>query len=167
VFSEAYGPYGDIQKTWTNTYDPKMKFSGKEREGYSDLDYFGARYFDHRNYRFNSVDPIINKAAALSNPQVWNLYSFCRNNPITYMDPDGRLILKLKSWEVVNKRHPSGGSARGRKGYLLTDDRKSKIVATKYSKKNWKTNCIGYAFAEGKYWINPQENGKDQIQKIR
>jgi RHS repeat-associated protein len=90
VFSEAYGPYGDIQKTWTNTYDPKLKFSGKEREGYSDLDYFGARYYDHKSYRFNSVDPIINREEALYNPQLWNLYSYCRNNPITFMDTDGR-----------------------------------------------------------------------------
>jgi RHS repeat-associated protein len=89
VFSEAYGPYGDVQKTWVNTYDPKMKFSGKEREGYSDLDYFGARYYDHKNYRFNSVDPIINKEEALYNPQLWNLYAYCRNNPVTYFDPDG------------------------------------------------------------------------------
>jgi RHS repeat-associated protein len=90
VFSEAAGPYGDVQKTWTNTYDPKLKFSGKEREGYSDLDYFGARYYDHKSYRFNSVDPIISKLEALYNPQLWNLYAYCRNNPITFMDPDGR-----------------------------------------------------------------------------
>ncbi len=89
VFSEAYGPYGDVQKTWTNTYDPKMKFSGKEREGYSDLDYFGARYFDHKSYRFNSVDPVINREEALSSPQLWNLYAYCRNNPISFFDPIG------------------------------------------------------------------------------
>jgi hypothetical protein len=52
VYSEAAGPYGDVQKTWTDTYDPKLKFSGKEREGYSGLDYFGARYYDHKSYRF-------------------------------------------------------------------------------------------------------------------
>jgi RHS repeat-associated protein len=92
VFSEAAGPYGDVQKTWTNTYDPKMKFSGKEREGYSDLDYFGARYFDHKSYRFNSVDPIINKEEALFDPQLWNLYAFCGNSPITFFDPTGKIL---------------------------------------------------------------------------
>ena len=74
-----------------------MKFSGKEREGYSDLDYFGARYYDHKSYRFNSVDPVINKLEALYNPQAWNLYAYCNNNPITYYDPDGRLIY-LAPW---------------------------------------------------------------------
>jgi hypothetical protein len=36
------------------------------------------------------VDPVINKEEALVNPQLWNLYSYCRNNPATYLDPDGR-----------------------------------------------------------------------------
>jgi RHS repeat-associated protein len=90
VYSAAHGPYGQIQKTWTNTYDPKLKYSGKEREGYSDLDYFGARHYAHDIYRFISVDPIINREEALFNPQLWNGYSFCRNNPIAYLDPDGR-----------------------------------------------------------------------------
>ena len=43
------------------SFDPNPKFSGKEREGYSGWDYFGARYYDHGMYRFTSVDPIINK----------------------------------------------------------------------------------------------------------
>ena len=102
VFSEAYGPYGDIQKTWTNTYDPKLKFSGKEREGYSDLGYFGARYYDRKSYRFNSVDPIINRLEALYNPQLWNLYAYCRNNPITYLDTDGSEEESKSIWDKLN-----------------------------------------------------------------
>jgi len=90
VYSEAYGPFGGVQKNWTKAYDPKLKFSGKEREAYSDLDYFGARYYDHNSYRFISTDPVINREEALYNPQLWNLYSYCRNNPITFMDTDGR-----------------------------------------------------------------------------
>jgi RHS repeat-associated protein len=101
VYSAAHGPYGQIQKVWTNTYDPKLKYSGKEREGYSELDYFGARYYHHQTYRFNSVDPVINKDEALVNPQLWNLYAYCGNNPITHLDPDGREIIKI---EVYHKK---------------------------------------------------------------
>jgi RHS repeat-associated protein len=90
VYSAAHGPYGDSLKIWVNTYDPNPKFSGKEREGYTNHDYFGARYYDKSTFRFTSVDPIINKSDALGNPQLWNLYSYCRNSPITYFDPDGR-----------------------------------------------------------------------------
>ncbi len=32
VYSAAHDPYGGIQKTWVSTYDPALKFSGKERD---------------------------------------------------------------------------------------------------------------------------------------
>jgi RHS repeat-associated protein len=89
VYSAVFDPYGGMQKQWVNTYNPSLKFSGKEREANSEMDYFGARYYDHLKYRFISVDPVINKEEALANPQLWNLYSYCRNNPITFFDPDG------------------------------------------------------------------------------
>jgi len=103
VYSEAYGPFGGVQKNWTKAYDPKLKFSGKEREAYGDLDYFGARYYDHNSYRFISTDPIINREEALSNPQLWNLYSYCRNNPITYLDPDGRQFTGVYPPHLIKK----------------------------------------------------------------
>jgi RHS repeat-associated protein len=89
VYSAVFDPYGGMQKQWVNTYSPSLKFSGKEREGNSELDYFGARYYDHLKYRFISVDLVINKDEALGNPQLWNLYAYCRNNPVTYLDPNG------------------------------------------------------------------------------
>ncbi len=92
VYSAVFDPYGGMQKEWVNAYTPSLKFSGKEREAQSELDYFGARYYGHLNYRFISVDPVINKDEALANPQLWNLYAYCGNNPITNYDPDGRRI---------------------------------------------------------------------------
>jgi len=48
------------------------------------------------------VDPIINKKEALFNPQLWNLYAYCRNNPITYFDIDGRKI-QITNKELINE----------------------------------------------------------------
>ncbi len=101
VYSAMFDPYGGMQKEWVNTYQPSMKFSGKERESKSELDYFGARYYDHLRYRFISVDPVINKEEALSNPQFWNLYAYCGNNPITTFDPNGEdnyVFYDSKNW---------------------------------------------------------------------
>jgi hypothetical protein len=36
VYSAVFGPYGGMQKQWVNTYDPKLKFSGKEIEDNSE-----------------------------------------------------------------------------------------------------------------------------------
>jgi RHS repeat-associated protein len=135
VYSATHGPYGEIQKVWTNTFDPKLKFSGKEREGHSELDYFGARYYDHNRYRFSSVDPVINKEEALSNPQLWNLYAYCGNNPITFRDPFGKVRKKgmtpPKKWpnppkNIAGKKPKwnKAGYWEGKNGKRLTwDDR--------------------------------------------
>jgi len=90
VYSAVHDPYGGIQQTGAgNTYDPQLKFSGKERDAESQLDYFGARYYDRSQYRFISVDPVVDKATSLINGKRWNLYSYCIDNPITYVDTNG------------------------------------------------------------------------------
>ena len=96
VYSAAHDPYGGIQQTWMNTYDPTPKFSGKERDSESQLDYFGARYYDKALYKFISVDPLVDGRRAISNPQLSNLYTFCRNNPVNYLDPDGKQDKTIK-----------------------------------------------------------------------
>jgi len=95
VYSVTFDPFGGIQKTWVSTYGPTLKFSGKEREPSNEMDYFGARSYTKFYYRWLSVDPVIDKQQALNNPQLWNLYAFCRNNPVTYVDPDGLELIKV------------------------------------------------------------------------
>jgi RHS repeat-associated protein len=70
----------------TNT----KKFTGKERDLESGLDYFGARYYGSRIGRFTSMDPLVPFAQGIADPQQWNRYSYARNNPSRYIDPDGR-----------------------------------------------------------------------------
>ena len=121
VYSAAHDPYGGIQKTWVSTYDPALKFSGKERDAESGLDYFGARYFYTGHYRWLSVDPIINREEALANPQLWNLYAYCRNSPITYWDPDGMDFISAQQGKEIAENAKSwagtpykfGGAEKG------------------------------------------------------
>jgi len=90
VYSAAHEPYGGIQKTWVTTaFDPEPKFSGKPRDAESELDYFGARYYDRAQYRFLSVDPVIPAGKAIANPQRWDLYAYCLGNPVNYVDTTG------------------------------------------------------------------------------
>jgi RHS repeat-associated protein len=79
-------PYGEqLNSTSTTTH----KFTGKERDSESDLDYFGARYYVSTNGRFLNADlPFIDQHA--ENPQSWSLYAFVRSNPLNLLDKSGR-----------------------------------------------------------------------------
>ncbi len=66
------------------------KFTGKERDTESNLDYFGARYFSSSLGRFMSPDAKSGSAKRLEYPQDSNLYSYTVDNPLRYFDPDGR-----------------------------------------------------------------------------
>ncbi len=64
--------------------------TGKERDSESGLDYFGARYYGSALGRFTSPDPTVMTRQRISDPQQLNLYSYTRNNPLQFIDPDGR-----------------------------------------------------------------------------
>jgi RHS repeat-associated protein len=63
------------------------QFTGKERDAETGLDYFGARYYRADIGRFTTVDPL---GGHLEDPQSVNAYAYARNNPLKYVDPDGR-----------------------------------------------------------------------------
>ena len=69
------------------------KFTGKERDAESGLDYFGARYYASSMGRWASVDwatkPTPIPFATLANPQSLNLYSYVGNDPLSERDSDG------------------------------------------------------------------------------
>jgi RHS repeat-associated protein len=74
-----------------------LLFTGKERDGNTGLDYFGARYFSGAQGRFTSPDPMVHPRESqfgeegfLADPQRWNKYAYALNNPLRYIDPDGR-----------------------------------------------------------------------------
>ena len=67
----------------------RFKFTGKERDAESGLDYFGARYYSSVIGRFSSPDPVFASAARVMDPQQWNMYAYGRNNPLSITDPTG------------------------------------------------------------------------------
>jgi RHS repeat-associated protein len=64
------------------------KFTGQRLDN-TGLYYYGARYYDASIGRFISPDTIISNPA---NPQSYNRYSYCLNNPLKYRDPSGHRI---------------------------------------------------------------------------
>jgi len=79
----------------------RQKFTSKERDGESGLDYFGTRYYSSAQGRFTSPDPynpITDSKEEkdfkkyLAEPRNWNLYVYVWNNPLKYLDPTGEKV---------------------------------------------------------------------------
>jgi len=73
----------------TNHY----KFTGKERDGETGLDYFGARFYSNGLGRFITPDWAAKATAVpyadFADPQSLNLYTYVRDLPTVRFDPDG------------------------------------------------------------------------------
>ncbi len=84
VYESNYEPYGPgVEETGSEDY----RYTGK-REDPTGLYYYGARYYDPVTGRFTTRDTVFGD---LTDPQSPNRYSYCRNNPHKYTDPDGRM----------------------------------------------------------------------------
>jgi RHS repeat-associated protein len=83
-----YAPFG---KETTSAGTERMKFTGHQRgaelASALTLDYMHARYYSPVSGRFVSVDP---RLGSKSEPRTWNRYSYVAQNPMTFVDPDGR-----------------------------------------------------------------------------
>jgi len=86
-------PYGSPRlerRAETAFRSADYKFTGKERDLESGLQYFEARYLTGFTGRFVSVDPLVAKIKTDINiPQILNSYSYANGNPLNYIDPDG------------------------------------------------------------------------------
>ncbi len=92
-----YLSFGDEIGRTTGCYAAQtsntLKFTGKERDVETGLDHFGARYLSAAQGRFTSADPKVVGNSRLLDPQRWNLYGYARDNPLLFVDPDGREII--------------------------------------------------------------------------
>jgi hypothetical protein len=101
----------------------------------------------------------------------FHVYHYGGNNPTRYTDPDGRLLRDddgVIIFDPVGEieifpHEPTGRSAMVQHGYIYADDG-TRIEATStrdVADPGFDTNCHGFSFAEGRFWIEP-----DQVQKL-
>jgi RHS repeat-associated protein len=112
-----YTPCGEvwIEKASTaSNIDIPWRFTGKERDDETGLYYYGARYLDSRTGRWLNADsalgdyipgaPVTGEArkrngslpgmGGVFNTVNLHLYHYAGNNPVKYVDPDGREPIK-------------------------------------------------------------------------
>jgi len=88
-------PWGECENSGIQPY----KYNGKEfieMHGYDAYDY-GARNYDPAIGRWETIDPLAEKYYSVSP------YSFCGNNPVNRIDPDGREWKEKKDEEIAKQ----------------------------------------------------------------
>ncbi|MBN2521166.1 MAG: hypothetical protein JXB17_11710, partial [Bacteroidales bacterium] len=84
ISAQDYSPYGEIVRSYNNAdVNDKYKFTEKERDKETNLDYFGVRYYDASIGRWLAVDPLKEKFPS------WTPYNYVKANPLTRIDPNG------------------------------------------------------------------------------
>ena len=82
-----YSAFGQTRYTQsTNVFKVSRLYTGQRFDDGTGLYYYNARYYDPELGRFIQPDTEI---PDLSNPQSYNRYSYCVNNPLRYTDPTG------------------------------------------------------------------------------
>ncbi|MDD5184092.1 MAG: hypothetical protein PHS84_02395 [Paludibacter sp.] len=82
-----YIPFGEVfidERPTASSWSTPYKFNAKELDEETGLYYYGARYMDPRTSVWISVDPLAEEYMNVSS------YVYCLENPIIFIDPDGR-----------------------------------------------------------------------------
>jgi len=83
-----YTAFGQSRYTGsTNVFKVSRRYTGQILDDATGLYYYNARYYDPVLGRFIQPDDIIPNFA---DPQSYNRYSYCVNNPLRYTDPSGK-----------------------------------------------------------------------------
>lgn len=83
----AYKPFGTLDLNHSTGEDNfRYKFTGKELDYYSGLQYFGSRYYDSQSSRFTAPDPA---------QQYFSPYIYGNDDPLQGIDPDGELFFEI------------------------------------------------------------------------
>ncbi|HKV41400.1 MAG TPA: RHS repeat-associated core domain-containing protein [Blastocatellia bacterium] len=90
-FGEEIGTTGSGRSSvpgYSSSTDIHQRFTSKERDTETGLDYSINRYYSSTQGRFTSPDPTLLSVNGFS-PQSWNRYNYVMNNPLVYVDPLG------------------------------------------------------------------------------
>ena len=175
-------------------------FTGKRFYAKTDRYYYEVRYLDPKTSRWLGVDPAMHQGDYIPSAPIddearerngnlpgqggiynyinMHVYHYAGNNPVKYVDPDGRLQRDKKNGELIfwPRNTNQDGSMRARTitgnseisievvyGHVKANDGTEIIARLNLSESvtSEDFNCHGYTFTDGSLWIN-----NDQIENL-
>ncbi|QFZ21108.1 SpvB/TcaC N-terminal domain-containing protein [Saccharothrix syringae] len=103
--------YFAFGETWVDEHPAQptpvpYQYSSKELDEETGFYYYGARYYNPRTQLWQSPDPVIGAyldggpAGGVFQPFNLASYTYARNNPVKYTDPDGQWV--ESAWDAVS-----------------------------------------------------------------
>nr|WP_303037431.1 RHS repeat-associated core domain-containing protein [uncultured Duncaniella sp.] len=129
-----YVPFGEVFiEERNNVWNTPYLFNAKEFDEETGMYYYGARYYDPRLSLWMSTDPKSEEAPA------WSPYRAFFNNPIAFVDPDGKWEENADGNLVANK----GDNAKSLAEYLNTSHGiAAKMLSEQGYNKNGTSNIV-------------------------
>ncbi len=144
VNAYEYDEWGNILSE-TEQIDNPIRYAGEYYDEESGLYYLRARYYDPVLGRFISNDPY---EGDITDPLSRNAYIYCANNPLIYVDPEGKFLVALgyfaaavagavavtgataKVADTISGTNSSGKVYSDTKTYLSSSEAQKAYIAT-------------------------------------
>ncbi len=141
-----YLPWGeDFVSQRSTNWHTMYTFSAKEKDAETGYSYFGSRYYSSDLSIWLSVDPMSDKYPSLSS------YTYCANNPIKLVDPNGEEITSPDGWIVDNTNktltwvNDMGGNICQYVGGIATSFKSRSDFINEYVSNGYEINLENYS----------------------
>ena len=104
--SYSYDAFGNTT-SYSEKVGNKFRYAGEQYDSITGEYYLRARYYDPAMGRFMNEDTY---KGQIENPQSMNLYAYCLNNPVIYIDPSGHSVAKCSSGQGTGKNKKGTGN---------------------------------------------------------
>lgn len=91
MVSYNYSEFGETTTKGNENFFNEICYTGAIYDKGTGLYQMNARYYDPATERFLSQDTVRGEK---NDSGTWNLYTYCANNPIKYVDPSGHSWLR-------------------------------------------------------------------------
>lgn len=150
VQSYDYTDFGETAQRIATDFENEICYTGGIYDELTGLYYLNARYYNPDEGVFLSQDTY---RGTEKNAECWNLYAYCANNPINYVDPSGHTAsliqsgqyLPAEAWESIKKieKDSNSNNKNNKKKNKLTKVQKLFVAviageAIGEGKKSWK-----------------------------
>jgi RHS repeat-associated protein len=136
--SYSYDAFGNTT-SYSEKVGNKFRYAGEQYDSITGEYYLRARYYDPAMGRFMNEDTY---KGQIDNPQSMNLYAYCINNPVIYIDPSGHYVAEQDNSKKCSSGNSTKDTTRAIAEYIIANP----VAVNITQHPDWVTEQLFYAF---------------------